>query len=88
MSESSLPDLSVTHDCEHLDPAAIEISATVALGRDPADGGYLLTADLVVDWPGVATDVADALVRKADELCPYSKMTRQGTPATVRLKTA
>jgi lipoyl-dependent peroxiredoxin len=73
---------------EHLDPAAIEISATVAFGRDPADGGYLLTADLLVDWPGVATDVADALVRKADELCPYSKMTRQGTPATVRLKTA
>lgn len=73
---------------EHLDPGGIEISATVAFGRDPSDGGYLLTADLLVDWPGVPAEAAAALVKKADELCPYSKMTRQGTPATVRLKRA
>jgi Ohr subfamily peroxiredoxin len=28
------------------------IDATVAFGRDPADGGYLLTADFLVKWPG------------------------------------
>jgi Ohr subfamily peroxiredoxin len=43
-----------------LDPAAISVEATVAFGRDPADGGYQLRADLVVNWPGAD---AAALVR-------------------------
>lgn len=68
-----------------LDPSTMTIKSTVSFGRDPADGGYLITAELVVTWPGVETDLAEQLVAKADDLCPYSKMTRQGTPATVRL---
>lgn len=71
---------------EGVDPSQARIDATVAFGRDPADGGYLLTADLVVDWPGVPADTAAALVAKAEQLCPYAKMARQGTPSTVRLK--
>jgi lipoyl-dependent peroxiredoxin len=70
-----------------VDPSQVSIDASVAFGRDPADGGYLLTADLVVRWPGVDAETAQGLVDRADLLCPYSKMTRQGTPSTVRLDT-
>lgn len=67
------------------DPAAISVEATVAFGRDPADGGYLLRIDLVVKWPGIDPEVAAPLLQKADALCPYTKMAWQGTPATITL---
>ncbi|MFF4625018.1 Ohr family peroxiredoxin [Nonomuraea jabiensis] len=68
-----------------LDPAAISVEATVAFGRDPADGGYQLRADLVVNWPGVDTAAAAPLLEQAAALCPYAKMTRQGIPASISL---
>src|SRR4029079_2830860 len=68
-----------------LDPEPITVEATVAFGRDPADGGYQLSADLVVTWPGVAPETATPLLAQASRLCPYAKMTRQGIPATISL---
>ncbi|MFD7477339.1 Ohr family peroxiredoxin [Streptomyces sp. NPDC059837] len=68
-----------------LDPAAISVDATVAFGRDPEDGGYLLCVDLVVKWPGIDSDVASPLLNKADSLCPYARMAWQGTPTTITL---
>ena len=68
-----------------LDPAAISVEATVAFGRDPADGGYLLRIDLVVRWPGIDPETAAPLLEKADSLCPYAKMAWQGTPTTITL---
>lgn len=68
-----------------LDPEPITVEATVAFGRDPADGGYELRADLVVSWPGVASETAAPLLAQATALCPYAKMTRQGIPATISL---
>ncbi|WP_066360404.1 Ohr family peroxiredoxin [Herbidospora mongoliensis] len=62
-----------------LDPSAISVAVTVAFGRDPADGGYQLRADLVVTWPGIEPAVVAPLMRQAEALCPYAKMTRQGT---------
>jgi Ohr subfamily peroxiredoxin len=72
---------------EALDPAAISVVATVAFGRDPQDGGYLLHVDLVVRWPGVAPDTATALLDEADALCPYARMAWRGTPTTITLAT-
>jgi len=68
-----------------LDPAAISVEATVAFGRNPQDGGYVLHIDLVVRWPGVARDVATELLRRADVLCPYARMAWHGTPTTITL---
>jgi Ohr subfamily peroxiredoxin len=68
-----------------LGPASITVEATVAVGRDPADGGYLLQADLVVNWPGAERKTATQLITEATALCPYAKMTRQGIPATITL---
>ncbi|MFI6499311.1 Ohr family peroxiredoxin [Nonomuraea typhae] len=70
-----------------LDPEPITVEATVAFGRDPADGGYQLRADLVVTWPGVEDDMAGPLLAEASALCPYAKVTRQGIPATISLAT-
>lgn len=67
------------------DTATISVEATVAFGRDPADGGYLLRVDLVVRWPGAAPEVAAPLLEKAGSLCPYAKMAWQGTPTTITL---
>ncbi|MFJ9034016.1 Ohr family peroxiredoxin [Streptomyces sp. NPDC102274] len=68
-----------------LDPAAISVEATVAFGRDPEDGGYLLRIDLVVKWPGVTPEEATPLLEKADSLCPYTRMAWRGTPTTIAL---
>ena len=68
-----------------LDPTAISVEATVAFGRNPQDGGYVLHIDLVVRWPGVAPDVATRLLQRADALCPYTRMAWHGTPTTITL---
>lgn len=68
-----------------LDAAAIFVEATVAFGRGPGDGGYLLRVDLVVKWPGIDAEIAAPLLRKADSLCPYARMVWQGTPTTITL---
>ncbi|MFD8814938.1 Ohr family peroxiredoxin [Streptomyces sp. NPDC059627] len=68
-----------------LDPTAISVEATVAFGRDPEDGGYLLHVDLEVKWPDIDPVVAAPLVKKADSLCPYTKMALRGTPTSIRL---
>ncbi|MGW3728966.1 Ohr family peroxiredoxin [Streptomyces sp. NPDC000851] len=78
-------DLSLVARREALDPAAISVEATVALGRDPEDGGYLLHVDLVVRWPGITSEIAAPLLKKAESLCPYAKMAGQGTPTTIML---
>ncbi|MFB4299841.1 Ohr family peroxiredoxin [Actinomadura sp. NTSP31] len=68
-----------------LDPVPITVDASVAVGRDPADGGYLLQTELLVKWPGADSATAARLLAKAAELCPYVKMLCHGAPATIRL---
>ncbi|GAA2297839.1 Ohr family peroxiredoxin [Streptomyces kunmingensis] len=77
--------LSLVARQEELDPATISVDATVAFGRDPDDGGYLLRVDLVVKWPGVDREIAAELIEQADSLCPYSRMAWRGTPTTITL---
>ncbi|MEU0965797.1 Ohr family peroxiredoxin [Streptomyces sp. NPDC005917] len=65
--------------------AGIAVAATVALGPDPRDGGYLLHVDLVVEWPGIPRETAAPMLKKAEALCPYARMARRGTPMTIAL---
>ena len=55
-------------------PAGTAIDAEVDLCTD--DGGYHLQARLNVSLPGLAPEVARALVDAAHQTCPYSKATR------------
>ena len=61
----------------------VNIDAKVTFGRDPSDGLFLITADLTVQLPGVDGDVATALVRETETICPYAKMSKVGFQNTV-----
>ena len=54
-------------------PADMAIDAEVDLGT--TDGAYFLQARLNVSLPGVEREVAQALVNRAHQTCPYSKAT-------------
>ncbi len=56
-------------------PAETKVTATVGIGPRSA-GGFGITADLVVDLPGVDKDQAQQLVETAHQICPYSNATR------------
>jgi len=57
-----------------LDDAA-GITAQVGFGKDPA-GGFGINAHLIGYLPGLEQGVADDLMDKAHQVCPYSKATR------------
>jgi Ohr subfamily peroxiredoxin len=64
-------------------PADLAIDAEVDLHL--ADGDYFLSTRLTVSLPGLARDVAQALVDEADQLCPYSKATRGNIEVAIKL---
>lgn len=56
-------------------PEDATVTATVGIGpRD--EGGFGITADLVVTLPGIDRETAQALVAAAHQICPYSNATR------------
>ena len=55
-------------------PADTSINATVGIGQIPA--GFGIEVQLVVSVPGVDRAVAQSIVDKAHEVCPYSNATR------------
>lgn len=56
-------------------PADASVSATVGIGPR-SEGGFGITADLIIKLPGVAREVARRLVEAAHQICPYSNATR------------
>lgn len=55
-------------------PSDVAVDAEVDLGM--TGDAYFLQARLNVSLPGLPADVAQALVEKAHQTCPYSKATR------------
>ncbi len=56
-------------------PADASVTAEIGFGPR-AEGGYGITADLIVTLPGVDRAEAEKLVHAAHEVCPYSNATR------------
>ncbi len=56
-------------------PAEAQVTATVGIGPR-SEGGFGITADLVVDLPGLDRADAERLVELAHQTCPYSNATR------------
>ncbi|WP_026325749.1 organic hydroperoxide resistance protein [Sphingomonas sp. Mn802worker] len=56
-------------------PADTQVSATVGIGPR-SEGGFGITANLVVSLPGLDRDEAQKLVDTAHQICPYSNATR------------
>ncbi|MBT0567201.1 Ohr family peroxiredoxin [Williamsia sp. CHRR-6] len=60
----------------HKVPDNAEVNVTIGIGKDPADGGFGLTADIDVLIPGASQADADAMAAAAHAFCPYSKATK------------
>ncbi len=56
-------------------PADTKVTATIGIGPR-SEGGYGITADLLVDLPGLDRAEAQQLVDAAHQICPYSNATR------------
>lgn len=61
----------------------VEITAHVGIG--PIATGFGLSVELEARIPELAREQAEALVRAAHEVCPYSNATRGNIPVTVRV---
>ncbi len=64
-------------------PADANIRAEVGIGQIPA--GFGLDVELFIDLPDVAADVANELVQKAHQVCPYSNATRNSLQVRLTL---
>lgn len=60
------------------------VTAQVSLGKT-AEGGYGLSVRIEAEVPGVDRQLAQELVNKAHEVCPYSGATRGNIPVEVVL---
>jgi Ohr subfamily peroxiredoxin len=65
-------------------PPDLEIQAIVTFGRDPIDGLFLITAELVVSLPALDDESADALIADTERICPYAKMAHVGFTSKIR----
>ncbi len=57
-----------------IDPADVAVRARVHLGKD--EGGFGIGVELDVTVPNADQATAEDLVRRAHEVCPYSRATR------------
>lgn len=64
-------------------PADASINATVGIGKIPA--GFGIEVQMVVNLPGMDRTVAQALIDKAHEVCPYSNATRGNIEVNITL---
>jgi lipoyl-dependent peroxiredoxin len=65
-------------------PRDASVNGTVGIGRIP--NGFGIEVDLVIDLPGVERSVAETIVERAHQVCPYSNATRNNID--VRLSVA
>ncbi len=56
-------------------PSDTTVTARIGIGPR-SEGGFGITADLVVSLPGLAREEALKLVETAHQICPYSNATR------------
>ena len=64
-------------------PADTSVDTEIDLGT--TDGAYFIQARLSVSLPGLPRDVAQQVVDRAHQTCPYSKATRGNIDVTVTL---
>jgi len=59
------------------------VKAEVGIGQIP--GGFGLDVELFINLPGIADEVADDLIAKAHQVCPYSNATRNSLQVRLTL---
>ncbi|MGB3432814.1 Ohr family peroxiredoxin [Achromobacter sp.] len=66
-------------------PTDFAVHCTTTFARDAFDGLFSIRARLEVSLPGLAKEMALALVHETESICPYSKMADQGIASSVHL---
>lgn len=59
---------------------------TVRVGIGKHEASYGLTTEIIGYLPGLAKSEAEALMKQADQVCPYSKATRGNVETTLVTK--
>jgi len=77
--------LAVMIKAEKVAVGTTSVTAEVSLGKMD-NGGYNLEITLEVEVPGVERSVAEDLVNKAHQVCPYSNATRGNVQVTLLVK--
>src|SRR6476659_7684802 len=67
---------------QKLDVSESAVTAKVGIGANDA-GGFGLAVELEAELPDLEQSVAEALVAKAHEVCPYSNATRGNVEVTL-----
>lgn len=65
-------------------PNDAKVTATVGIGPRAA-GGFGITVALNVSLPGLSSELAQELVDKAHQVCPYSNATRNNVDVALNL---
>lgn len=68
---------------QKITPGRVNITARVTIGTVGA--GFGLAVELVADIPDLPRDQAEALVRAAHQICPYSNATRGNIAVDIQL---
>ena len=66
-------------------PQDLSVKATIGIGQNDKGPGFAISAALSVHLPGMEKDVAEALIAKAHQVCPYSNATRGNVDVQVTL---
>lgn len=78
--------LALAGKAHKVDTANALITCKASLARK--DDGFGLSFEIEVELPGVSPDVAEAIVKEAHGICPYSRAFNNGAPAVARIKPA
>ncbi|MET9254335.1 organic hydroperoxide resistance protein [Streptomyces sp. NPDC003717] len=74
--------LGIIAQMQKIDITGSSVTARVGIGRN--DAGFGIVAELTAHLPTVDEATAKTLVEKADQICPYSKVTRGDIEVTVK----
>lgn len=64
---------------ENIKTGETTVTAAISIGQNDT-GGFSLEAKLHANIPGVSLEVAQSLIEKAHQVCPYSNATRGNMP--------
>lgn len=64
------------------------VDVAVTFARDPVDGLYLVSAEILVSLPEMDATSAAELVRNTERICPYSKLFQRGISHRIQVRVA
>lgn len=69
-------------------PKELSVAAEVGIGENPEGVGFAIDVELTISLPGLEQVIADTLIEKAHQVCPYSNATRGNVDVRLVLNTS